>query len=85
MCHLASGQSKVFPLKSKDNNLCRCSPLRGKLTTPYTIFAVDGTEDRWQSEGEENVETVYLFSLDLTTGNLHCSGASGNLRAHTKD
>lgn len=31
MCHLASGQSKVFPLKSKDDNLCQRSPLRGKL------------------------------------------------------
>lgn len=47
------------------------------------MFAVDGTEDRWQSEGEENVETVYLFSLDLTTGNLHCSGASGKLRKNS--
>lgn len=43
-----------------------------------------GTEGRWQSEGEEDEETIHLFSLDLTTGNLHCSGASGHLSAHTK-
>lgn len=84
MCHLASGQSKVFPLNSKDNHLCLYSPLRGKLP-PILSLHLMGTEDRWQSEGEEDVETVYLFSLDLTRGDLHCSGANGNLRAHTKD
>lgn len=61
------------------------SPLRGKLTPTLSLHLM-GTEGRWQSEGEENVETIYLFSLHLTTGNLYCiSGTSGNLRAHTKD
>jgi hypothetical protein len=55
-----------------------------KLSPHYLYTNLMGTESRWQSKGEEDMETIHFLSLDITTGNLYCSGASGNLRAHTK-
>lgn len=49
-----------------------------KMQTIHLYYLCVGTQRAdGKVGGEEDVETICLSSLDLTTSNLYCSGASG--------